>query len=84
MDRAVVTKLVSHEVAKALLDCARISKTLDERESRLPIVVFGEDSDRDTIRLQREKLAAVVEELQSNALVEKVLRLAEERWPSWR
>jgi hypothetical protein len=83
MDKAVITKLVSREVAKALIDCARISARLDRSEAALPIVL-GEHSDRDTIRLQREKLAAVVTELQSNALVEKILCLAEERWPSWR
>jgi hypothetical protein len=79
MDRATVTKLVLREVAKVLINCARLSARLDRSEAALPIIVFGEHSERDALRLQREKLATVVSELQSNAFVEKVLRLAEER-----
>jgi hypothetical protein len=84
MDKAVVTQLVSREVAKVLIDCARISAELDERESRLPIIVFGEHSEHDAIRLRREELSAIISELRVDRFVEKVLRLADERFPQWR
>jgi hypothetical protein len=83
MDKAVVTKLVSREVAKVLIDCARISAELDERESRLPIIVFGEHHERDAIRLRREELSAIISELRVDRFVEKVMpqvdRLVEKR-----
>jgi hypothetical protein len=84
MDKAVVTQLVSREVAKVLIDCARISAELDERESRLPIIVFGKHNERDAIRLRREELSAIISELRVDRFVEKVLRLADERFPQWR
>jgi len=84
MDRVAVEKLVSYEVAKALLDCVRISAELDARESRLPIIVFGKHNERDAIRLRREELSAIISELRVDRFVEKVLRLADERFPQWR
>jgi hypothetical protein len=84
MDKASVEKLVSHEVAKALLDCVRISAELDARESRLPIIVFGAHREHDAIRKRREELSAIISELRVDRFVEKVLRLADERFPQWR
>jgi hypothetical protein len=44
--------------------------------------------DKDAIRIdlitRRAKLESVIAELQGNEVVEQVLRLAKERWPSWR
>jgi hypothetical protein len=82
MDKAVVTQLVSREVAKALLDCVRISAELDAREGALPIL-FGEHHEHDAIRKRREELSSIIGELQVDRFVEKVMpqvdRLVEKR-----
>jgi len=41
--------------------------------------VLGEHSERDAIRMEREKLTTVVSQLQVDGLVTKILRLADER-----
>jgi hypothetical protein len=82
MDQAAVTKLVSREVARMLVDCARINAKLEQREGALPIL-FGEHHERHAIHLRREELSAIIGELQVNRFVEKVMpqveRLVEKR-----
>jgi|RhiMetdeSRZDD1v2_1073273.scaffolds.fasta_scaffold348707_2 hypothetical protein len=78
-----IDEAVRREVEPLLLRCAEIRAELDRTEDALPILL-----DKDAIRIdlitRRAKLESVIAELQGNEVVEQVLRLAKERWPSWR
>jgi hypothetical protein len=79
----IVREAVAREIAPLLIQCAEIRAELDRTEDALPILL-----DKDAIRIdlitRRAKLESVIAELQGNEVVEQVLRLAKERWPSWR
>jgi hypothetical protein len=78
MDMAeTVREAVAREVEPLLLRCAAIDAEISRDEAALPIVL-GEYSERDAIRLRREKLARVVSELQTDRLVQTILRHIED------
>jgi hypothetical protein len=80
MDRdKIIRDAVAREIAPLLVDCARINAELEQDESRLPIIVIGEHSERDAIRFRREKLAKIIGELQIDRVVQTILHHIDER-----
>jgi hypothetical protein len=73
-----IREAVAREVEPLLLRCAAIGAEISRDEAALPIVL-GEYSERDAIRLRREKLAKIIGELQVDRVVQAILRYVEEQ-----
>jgi hypothetical protein len=79
-----IRKAVAREVAPLLSDCERIRAEIDHAEDCLTRISDRHEraAARVQLILRRAKLAAVLSELRGTE--DHVLRLAKERWPSWR
>jgi hypothetical protein len=86
MDKDAVREAIAHEIAPLLIRCAEMRVQLDLTEDALPISLDKRTRDACRVRLmmRRAELEAVIAALQGNELIEKVMRLADERLPQWR
>jgi hypothetical protein len=79
-----VRALVAREVAPLIAQCELIRAQINRTEAALPILL--DKRERDAVRvdaiMRRARLECVLSELHS--VEERVLRLADERWPQWR
>jgi predicted nucleic acid-binding Zn-ribbon protein len=85
MDREqTVREMVARETAPLIADCERMRAEIDRAEQALPIVL--DKHERDAARRDRDQLRARLQSLLSDlrGVEDRILRLADERWPSWR
>jgi hypothetical protein len=85
MDREqTVREMVARETAPLIADCERMRAEIDRAEQALPIVL--DKHERDAARRDRDQLRVRLQCLLSDlrGVEDRVLRLADERWPSWR
>jgi hypothetical protein len=79
-----VREMVEREIGPLLARCAEIGAAIDRTENSLPILL-DEDArlrSRIDVMMRRARLECVLDELRD--VGDRVLRMADERWPQWR